>query len=166
MKRVQLGAKGIPYLVTHDGRTLRYPDPAIRVNDTIKLNLHSHPDGGFATTKGTKQGAAPEAGYSGPTIESHITFATGTLVMCTGGRNIGRVGTIVNRERHDGGFDIVHLRDSLDREYSTRISNVFVLGDAAAKPWVSLPKGKGIKLSIAEERDVRRKHREKELRNA
>ncbi len=25
------GAKGVPYVVTHDGRTLRYPDPLIKV---------------------------------------------------------------------------------------------------------------------------------------
>lgn len=31
VKKVQLGAKGVPFLVTHDGRTIRYPDPAIKV---------------------------------------------------------------------------------------------------------------------------------------
>src|ERR1700753_974045 len=41
VKKVQLGAKGIPFVVTHDGRTLRYPDPLIKVNDTIKLDLES-----------------------------------------------------------------------------------------------------------------------------
>ena len=30
VKRVQLGAKGVPLIVTHDGRTLRYPDPRAR----------------------------------------------------------------------------------------------------------------------------------------
>lgn len=37
-----------------------------------------------------------------------------------------------------------------------RITNVFVIGEGV-KPWISLPKGKGIKLTIAEERDVKRK---------
>ena len=37
-----------------------------------------------------------------------------------------------------------------------RISNIFVIGEGT-KSWVSLPKGKGIKLTIAEERDVRRR---------
>lgn len=37
-----------------------------------------------------------------------------------------------------------------------RISNIFVIGEGV-KPWVSLPKGKGTKLTIAEERDQRRK---------
>lgn len=35
-----------------------------------------------------------------------------------------------------------------------RLSYVFVIGKGN-KPWISLPKGKGVKLSIAEERDRR-----------
>lgn len=35
-----------------------------------------------------------------------------------------------------------------------RLSNVFIIGKGN-KPWVSLPKGKGVKLSVAEERDRR-----------
>lgn len=30
VKRVTRGPKGVPYAVTHDGRTLRYPDPDIK----------------------------------------------------------------------------------------------------------------------------------------
>ena len=39
VRRVQTGPKGIPFLVTHDGRTIRYPDPMIKVNDTIQLEI-------------------------------------------------------------------------------------------------------------------------------
>jgi len=130
VKRVQLGKGGIPYLVTHDARTIRYPDPAIKVNDTVKVDL----------TTGK--------------ISDFIKFDTGVIVMVTGGRNMGRVGVITHRERHDGGFNIVHLKDAVDNEFTTRESNVFVIGQE--KPWISLPKGKGVKLSIAEERDRRR----------
>jgi len=130
VKRVQLGAKGIPYLVTHDARTIRYPDPDIKVNDTVKIDLDSGK------------------------ISEFIRFDTGVIAMVTGGRNMGRVGVITHRERHDGGFDIVHLKDSLDNTFATRLSNVFVIG--TEKPWISLPKGKGVKLTIAEERDRRR----------
>lgn len=35
-----------------------------------------------------------------------------------------------------------------------RLVNVFIIGKGT-KPYVSLPKGKGVKLSIAEERDKR-----------
>jgi small subunit ribosomal protein S4e len=81
--------------------------------------------------------------------------------MLTGGRNQGRVGTLVHKERHVGGYDIVHVRDVLDREFATRLSNVFIIGDGA-KAAVSLPKGGGVKLSISEERDSRRKAQEKQ----
>ncbi|KAI8059191.1 ribosomal family S4e-domain-containing protein [Gongronella butleri] len=131
VKKVLVGAKGIPYVTTHDGRTMRYPDPLIQVNDSVRFDLENNK------------------------ILDFVKFDVGNLVMITGGRNIGRVGTIVHRERHVGGFEIVHVKDSLDRTFATRISNVFVIGESN-KPYISLPKGKGIKLTIAEERDQRR----------
>lgn len=130
VRKMQIGAKGIPFIVTHDGRTIRYPDPLIRPNDSIRVNI--------------------ETGK----IEAFAKFEVGNVAMITGGHNIGRVGTIVHRERHFGGFDIVHLKDSRDNTFTTRVSNVFVIGEST-KAWVSLPKGKGIKLTIAEERDKR-----------
>lgn len=56
MKRVQTGPKGVPFLTTHDGRTIRYPDPNIKVNDTIRYDI--------ATSK----------------ILDHIRFETGKIV--------------------------------------------------------------------------------------
>ena len=135
VKRVQLGAKGVPQIVTHDGRTLRYPDPLVRVNDTVKFDLTTNKMVGF------------------------IKFDTGAHVMVTGGRNMGRAGQIIARERHHGGFDIVHVRDPAGREFSTRLNNIFVIGDHE-KRWISMPRGCGVKLTITEERDQRRKQRE------
>ena len=155
VRKHQLGAKAVPHVVTHDGRTIRYPDPAIKVNDTVKFD--------FVQNK----------------IVDHIKFEPGNVVMITGGRNMGRSGVIVHKERHLGGFDIVHVRDVLDRTFATRwvvsgfgepntsvlmsarLSNIFVIGEGA-KAQVSLPKGKGVKLSIAEERDQRRRMRAQE----
>jgi len=156
VRRVQLGAKGVPHLVTHDGRTIRYPDPAIKVNDTIKLLLPTTPIA--PATAGAPNPTAVESSHK---IDGFIKFEVGNLVMVTGGRNMGRAGTITHRERHVGGFDIVHVRDVQGRDFATRLSNIFVIGEGS-KAWVSLPKGGGVKLSIAEERDVRRKQKEKE----
>jgi small subunit ribosomal protein S4e len=64
--------------------------------------------------------------------------------MAIGGRNMGRVGVITHRERHDGGFNILHIKDAIDNTFATRESNVFVIGQE--KPWISLPKGKGVKV--------------------
>jgi len=132
VKRVALGAKGVPYVVTHDGRTIRYPDPTIHVNDTIKFDLEQNK------------------------ITDFVKFDNGNIVMITGGRNMGRAGVIVHRERHIGGFDIVHVKDVLGRTFATRITNIFVIGEGS-KAWISLPRGKGTKLTISEERDQRRK---------
>lgn len=135
VKRVQLGAKGVPLIVTHDGRTLRYPDPLVRVNDTVKFDLENNK------------------------MVDFIKFDTGAQVMVTGGRNMGRAGVILGRERHHGGFDIVHVRDAAGRDFSTRLGNIFVIGNGG-KPWISLPKGGGVKLTITEERDQKRKQQE------
>jgi len=132
VRRVAIGAGGVPHIVTHDGRTLRYPDPAIRVNDTVKFDL----------TQGK--------------MADFVKFDTGNMCIITGGRNMGRAGIIIHREKHIGGFDIVHVKDSLERTFATRVTNIFVIGEGN-KPWISLPKGKGTKLTISEERDLRRK---------
>ncbi|XP_064488724.1 small ribosomal subunit protein eS4 [Ornithodoros turicata] len=130
VKRVQVGPKGVPFLVTHDARTIRYPDPLIKVNDTVKVDL--------ATGK----------------IDDYIKFDSGNVCMVTGGHNLGRVGTIMSRERHPGSFDIVHVKDSQGHTFATRLSYIFIIGKGT-KPYISLPRGKGVKLSVAEERDRR-----------
>ena len=39
IKAKEVGANKIPYMVTHDGRTIRFPDPNIKVGDTIKYDF-------------------------------------------------------------------------------------------------------------------------------
>jgi ribosomal protein S4E len=128
IKRAELSLKKIPIVVTHDGRTIRYPDPAIKVDDTIKVDI--------ATGK----------------IIDHVKFESGNVAMITKGRNTGRVGIVVHVEKHPGSFDIVTVRDSSGHVFSTRQENVFIIG-AGETPAISLPKGNGIKLSILEERE-------------
>jgi len=41
VRKTQLGAKGVPFLVTHDGRTIRYPDPLVHANDTVQVDIAS-----------------------------------------------------------------------------------------------------------------------------
>jgi small subunit ribosomal protein S4e len=120
-------AATIPYVVTHDGRTVRYPDPKIQVNDTVKFDMKSGK------------------------ITGYLKFDVGNLAMVTRGANVGRIGAIVSREKHPGSFDIVHLKDRNGNVFATRLGNVFVIGEPN-KPWISLPKSKGIKLTIMEER--------------
>mmetsp|Transcript_34603 Transcript_34603/g.80001 ORF Transcript_34603/g.80001 Transcript_34603/m.80001 type:complete len:242 (-) Transcript_34603:47-772(-) len=124
--KVFLGSKGVPSLVTHDGRTIRYPDPDAKVNDTIKVDI--------ATGKMTEL----------------IKFRLGATVMVFKGNNAGRVGTLNHIEKHDGSFDITTIRDSKGHVFSTRLQNIFILG--ATKSSVVLPKGKGIRKNIMEEK--------------
>jgi ribosomal protein S4E len=82
---VQFGQKGIPYLNTYGDRTIRYPDPLIKANDTNKIDLETNK------------------------IMDFIKFDVGNVVMVTGGRNTGRVGVIKNREKHKGNFETIHV---------------------------------------------------------
>jgi len=130
VKKVVRGPRGIPYAYTHDGRTLRYPDPDVKSNDTVRLDL--------ATGK----------------MLDHIKFESGNMAMISGGNNIGRVGTIQHREKHPGSFEMVHIKDAVGHTFCTRLSNVMPIG-VGGKPWISLPKGNGIKLSIIEDRNAK-----------
>jgi len=126
VNRQQMGKGGVPYVATHDGRTIRYPDPDIRENDTVMLDI--------------------ETGK----IKDFISFGVGNLCMITGGTNNGRVGTIVHQEHHKGSFEIIHVKDAAGQSFATRMGNVFVIG-RGDKPLISLPKGKGVKLTILQE---------------
>jgi hypothetical protein len=50
-------------------------------------------------------------------IKDFIKFDIGNLAMVTGGHNCGRVGTIVHKEKHKGGHDIVHVEDGTGKRW-------------------------------------------------
>lgn len=125
--KIYVSAKKIPCAVTHDGRTIRYPDPDLKANDTIKVDL--------ATGK----------------MSDIIKFELGAMVLLTRGRNAGRIGTLMHIEHHENSFDIVSIKDSKGHVFCTRLANVFAIGTGTT-PQVSLPKGRGIKKTILEER--------------
>jgi len=128
IQKTHITAGKVPVVVTHDGRTIRYPDPLIKVNDTVKVDI--------ATGK----------------ITSFSKFELGTTVMIIRGRNAGRVGTLTHVERHDGSFSIITVKDSRGVTFATRLQNAFVIGASNQTLLVTLPKGKGIKKTILEER--------------
>ena len=76
--------------------------------------------------------------------------------MVSGGKNVGRVGTISHVSKHDANFDIVHVRDARGKTFATRTTNVFIIGQDK-KTVISLPKGKGLSYNIIEERENRQK---------
>eukprot|EP01097_Dermamoeba_algensis_P002212 TRINITY_DN187_c0_g1_i2.p1 TRINITY_DN187_c0_g1~~TRINITY_DN187_c0_g1_i2.p1 ORF type:complete len:266 (+),score=44.71 TRINITY_DN187_c0_g1_i2:90-887(+) len=130
VRKVFTSPKGVPVAVTHDGRTIRYPDPLISANDTLKFDL------------------------SEKKVTDYVKFDTGNLVLVTGGHNIGRVGVVEKKEKHPGSFDIIHVKDSAGHSFATRVSNVFVIGKGT-KSLVTLPKRKGVRSSALEDRNRR-----------
>jgi small subunit ribosomal protein S4e len=133
VRRAQLGPKGIPYISTHDGRTIRYPHPNIKENDVVKFNLETNK------------------------IEDTIKFGLGNLVMIVGGRNLGRMGVLKTIEKHPGSHTIVHIEDFAKKTFATRLENVFSVGVDKKGALVSLPKGHGVKLSPLEEKRQKQK---------
>ena len=125
-----MGPRAIPAILCHDGRTISYPDPDIRVMDTIKYDFH----------KGK--------------ILQVVHFKVGALCMITAGKNIGRVGVIEDVEKHPGSFDMVHVRDVREQQFATRKDNIFVIG-SGTKALITLPKTQGIKYSNIEDREQR-----------
>jgi len=123
-------AGAVPFAVTHDGRTLRYPDPKISVNDSVKLDI--------ATGK----------------IVDFIKFDVGATVMVVAGANTGRVGVLTRIEKHPGGHSIVHIKDKTGHAFATRVANAFVIGEAGNST-INLPKNQGVRLNILEEREYR-----------
>jgi len=113
VKKVATGRKAVPFLVTHDARTIRYPNPDIKVNDSIMVNI--------------------ETGK----IMKSIPFEQGNVCMITGGHNLGRVGIVMHRDRHPGSFDIVHVKDSNGNTFATRLSNVFILGRVSSSTTIT-----------------------------
>lgn len=132
--KVQLGRGGIAFIATHDGRTIRFPPPDVKVGDSVKFNL--------------KTGK----------VDGHYTCDVGATVMIIKGRNTGRVGVIRRIEKHPGAHNIAHIVDDSGNKFATRMQNVFVIDTRE----VALPTGDGVKLTILQERQ-RQKNRKKRL---
>jgi small subunit ribosomal protein S4e len=135
VKSTSVTLKKVPYLVTHDGRTIRYPDPLVKTDDVVKVDI--------------KTGK----------IIDFIKFDSGKCCTVTKGNNTGRVGTIIHFEKHPGSFDIATIRDAAGNTFATRTDNVFVLGNSSEDIQVSLPKGNGVRLNIIEESAMIQSHR-------
>jgi len=129
-----LGPNKIPYIVTHDARTIRFPRPDIKIGDSVKFDIEKN------------------------NIVDVAKLEIGNLCYITGGNNIGRVGQIVNIQSHPGSFEIIHVKDSLGKVFSTRNTNIFVIGKGK-KSWITLPKDNGIYLTALERKKVQEEAR-------
>lgn len=137
IKKTGVARGKVPYVVTHDGRTIRYPHPDIKANDVVKYDLVNKK------------------------IVEHVKFSIGNLCMTTCGNNTGRVGIITDKTLHPGSEAVVKIQDVKSNIWSTLISNVFIFGKGNDS-LVTLPRDKGVRLSVIEDRDRILQHREKE----
>ena len=117
-----MGSKKIPFIVTSDGRTLRYPNPNIKEHDTVKLNLETYE------------------------IVDYYKYKLGAQVLIVGGNNIGRAGQIKKIEKHPGIYEIVYIKDKSGNQFSTRLTNIFITGDQNSE--ISVEKYNSINLKI------------------
>ena len=83
-----------------------------------------------------------------------IKFENGATVFVQGGNNIGRVGQLMHVEHHPGSYEIVHVKDSAGNSFTTRLTNIFCIGEGK-KPLITLPKLKGVRLSLVDERNAK-----------
>jgi len=127
VRRKIMGAKQRPMLITNCNKTINYPDPLIKIGCTIVYDMKEE------------------------IIKDFINFETGNIAKITSGANQGRIGIIIQIEKHMGGHDIVRLKDTTGNTFATRAKNVFVIGKGS-KSYISLPAGQGVKRSAAEER--------------
>ncbi|MEB3806881.1 MAG: 30S ribosomal protein S4e [Desulfurococcales archaeon] len=108
----------------HDGRNLlvKVKDPRNPVEDVYK-------------TLDTLVITIPDQ-----TIRDHLRFENGMLSIITAGRNVGRVGRIVNVQRGWGRTrSIVTIEDQDGHKFQTSLEYVFIIGKD--KPVISLPEG-------------------------
>merc|ERR1711908_267504 len=131
VQRVSVGAKGVPQIGAHDGRTIRYPDPLTKNHDVVKVDI--------ATNKAIDV----------------MKFEVGVTCVVTKGQNQRRIGVVTGREKHIGSFEIVHVKDTKGRAFATRLANIFTISNKDDDAQASLPRAKGIRDNILDERKKR-----------
>ena len=126
IQKKAIGPNKVCYLVTHDGRTLRFVDPSIEMNDTIKLNLDTN------------------------TIEESYKMKVDNVVYVMNGNNRGRVGVVKNINKFSGNNDLITVKDTKGHTFTTRVSYVMSIG-TGSKPVITLPKEEGLRTTVLEE---------------
>jgi len=118
----------VPVVTTHDGKRIRYPDPKLKIGDSFVYNVKTNKIGQI------------------------FKFKAGKVVMAIGGAHRGRIGELMYSEKRPGAFDIAHLKDENGHEFATRAKNVFIIGNSMEDCPITLPKARGLKMDIIEER--------------
>ncbi len=111
----------------HDGRNvlIRVSDPA----NPVEAKQYQ--------TLGTVKISIPQQ-----QLLDYAPLEKDSLVIVFGGRNVGRVGRVVNIQRGVGrGQSIVTIEDVRGEKLQTSLDYVFVIARPGEEPWISLPEG-------------------------
>merc|ERR1719431_338917 len=97
VREVKTGPKNVPLLYTSDGRTIRFPDPAVRVHDSVREVKTGPKNVPFLYTSDGRTIRFPDPAVrvhdsvhvdiATGKIQDTIRFDTGNLCMITGGAN-------------------------------------------------------------------------------
>jgi len=126
IQKKAIGPNKVCYYVTHDGRTLRYIDPGVEMNDTIKLDLEKNE------------------------VMDIFKMKVDNVVYVMNGNNRGRVGVVNHISKFAGNHDLVLIKDVTGHTFTTRVSYVMSIG-TGSKPVITLPKESGLRKTILEE---------------
>ena len=98
---------------------MKFVDPDVEINDTVKLNLKTNK------------------------VVDFYKFKVNNVVLCCGGNNIGRVGTIQAINKLDGQHDLVTIKDKNGHQFTIRNSYIIVIGNGE-KSEITLAKDCGL----------------------
>lgn len=121
---------GIPLTHTMDGYNFKFSNPAININDTVKIDI--------ATNK----------------IIDNFSLTNGKLAYVYSGSHIGRIATIVRIETDVFGKSTIFLQDANEKMFTTPMSNVMAIGENQS-PLVSFDENDGIRLNPYELSNIR-----------
>nr|6RM3_SE0 Chain SE0, eS4 [Vairimorpha necatrix] len=118
--------ENVPYIFTNDGACFKYCDPAININDTVKIDLETR------------------------LVVDYVSFKEGDVVFVMRGEDTGRVGIIKKIQN-----TTVICEDLSNKEFETSIDSMIVIGDNEESLLISLPEEKGIRLTALEESNLK-----------
>lgn len=121
----------VPYIFTNYGACFKYCDPAININDTVKIDLETRK------------------------VVDFVSFEVGRVVYIINGEDAGRVGIIKNIQNDEDNKTVISVEDFGSKIFNSTISSMIVVGDSEESLLISLPEEKGIRLTELEEANLK-----------
>ena len=116
----------VPYIFTNDGACFKYCNPAIDINNTVKICLKTR------------------------TVVDYVSFREGGIVYVYTGENTGRIGIIKTIKDKS-----LICEDFGSKQFEASISSLIAIGDSEDSLLISLPEEKGVRLTALEESNLK-----------